>query len=484
MDLYTYLLSSTGNPIKPKRKGRKPKKAKKIKWGTPHPKGFKNYANKPTAKLDKLLTTLNSNLSVNKEDMKRKADLVQDYGYLMSIPEAKSIVNKNSNAPEFGYEDIKKEAADALAKGEIKETDIDEFVMNRAQEIQPERTVGGNQFNLDEVADNYGKKWESIDRELDDLLTTLNTGGGVETLRKEALRELKKKRGNLLMEGLQQEEFMLEGLTDTNKDFRNKFIDKFKEGQLSNYQKNISSFSAKLSQIDNQLEIKEMNTYDFNLEEAMKYSPQEAEQELNLLEKEMSEISTQTEQIQEQIQTEQPVEIQELGSVVEQIREAQDTLSLSRSNSALSRTSSRGETQAAPFEISAAPGTAAYYNERRRADPTAEMPFLPGLGMGYSWADIIPGAPKQNQIKEEWRLQAPQRAEQKIKEDQQKAAAEARERSNNRALRAAAAAAKEQKKAEKAAKKSKAGKKATKKQVEVYETEYPPMPPPMPPPSP
>lgn len=139
MDLYTYLLSSTGNPIKPKRKGRKPKKAKKIKWGTPHPKGFKNYANKPTAKLDKLLTTLNSNLSVNKEDMKRKADLVQDYGYLMSIPEAKSIVNKNSNAPEFGYEDIKKEAADALAKGEIKETDIDEFVMNRAQEIQPER---------------------------------------------------------------------------------------------------------------------------------------------------------------------------------------------------------------------------------------------------------------------------------------------------------------------------------------------------------
>lgn len=373
MDLYTYLLSSTGNPVKPKRKGRKPKKAKKIKWGTPHPKGFKNYANKPTAKLDKLLTTLNSNLSVNKEDMKRKADLVQDYGYLMSIPEAKSIVNKNSNAPEFGYEDIKKEAADALAKGEIKETDIDEFVMNRAQEIQPERMdYFGNQTNLDEVADNYGKKWESIDRELDDLLTTLNTGGGVETMRKEALSELKKKRRNLLMEGLQQEEFMLEGLTDTNKDFRNKFIDKFKEGQLSNYEKNISSFGAKLSQIDNQLEIKEMDTYGFNLEETLSYSPQEAEQELNLVEKEMSEISTQTEQLQEQIQTEQPVEIQELGSVVEQIREAQDTLSLSRSNSALSRTSSRGETQAAPAEISAAPADTLFEGHFRALEKEQE----------------------------------------------------------------------------------------------------------------
>ena len=451
MDLYTYLLSSTGNPIKPKRKGRKAKRAKKIKWGTPHPKGFKNYANKPTGKLDTLLTTLNSKLSVNTEDNKRKAELVQDYGYVMSIPEAQSIVNKNSNAPEFGYEDIKKEAADALAKGEIKETDIDEFTMNRAQEIQPERTVGSNQFNLDEVADNYGKKWESIDRELDDLLTTLNTGGGVETMRKEALRELKKKRRNLLMEGLQQEEFMLEGLTDTNKDFRNKFIDKFKESQLSNYQKNISSFGEKLSQIDTQLEIKEMDTYGFNLEETLSYSPQEAEQELNLVEEEMSEISA---------QTEQPVEIQELGSVVEQIREAQETLSLSRTNSALSRTSSRGETQAAPFEISAAPGTAAYYNERRRADPTAEMPFLPGLGMGYSWADIIPGAPKQNQIKEEWRLQAPQRAEQKIKEDQQKAAAEAM-----------VAAGKAERKAER---------KAAKKSRFKGKVKDPPMPPPSP----
>ena len=373
MDLYTYLLSSTGNPIKPKRKGRKAKKAKKIRWGTPHPKGFKNYANKPTAKLDKLLTTLNSNLSVNKEDMKRKAELVQDYGYLMSIPEAQSIVNKNSNAPEFGFEDIKKEAADALAKGEIKETDIDEFTMNRAQEIQPERMdYFGNQTNLDEVADNYGKKWESIDRELDDLLTTLNTGGGVETMRKEALSQLKTKRSNLLMEGLQQEEFMLEGLTDTNKDFRNKFIDKFKEGQLVNYQKNISSFGGKLSQIDTQLEIKERDTYNFNLEETMSYSPQEAEQELNLLEKEMNEISTQTEQIQEQIQTEQPVEIQELGSVVEQIREAQDTLSLSRSNSALSRTSSRGETQAAPAEISAAPADTLFEGHFRALEKEQE----------------------------------------------------------------------------------------------------------------
>ena len=458
MDLYTYLLSSTGNPIKPKRKGRKAKRAKKIKWGTPHPKGFKNYANKPTGKLDTLLTTLNSKLSVNTEDNKRKAELVQDYGYVMSIPEAQKIVNKNkllntnvSTDTAAGLADIKTDTAEALAKGEIKETDIDEFTMNRAQEIQPERTVGSNQFNLDEVADNYGKKWESIDRELDDLLTTLNTGGGVETMRKEALRELKKKRRNLLMEGLQQEEFMLEGLTDTNKDFRNKFIDKFKESQLSNYQKNISSFGEKLSQIDTQLEIKEMDTYGFNLEETLSYSPQEAEQELNLVEEEMSEISA---------QTEQPVEIQELGSVVEQIREAQETLSLSRTNSALSRTSSRGETQAAPFEISAAPGTAAYYNERRRADPTAEMPFLPGLGMGYSWADIIPGAPKQNQIKEEWRLQAPQRAEQKIKEDQQKAAAEAM-----------VAAGKAERKAER---------KAAKKSRFKGKVKDPPMPPPSP----
>jgi hypothetical protein len=460
MDLYTYLLSSTGNPIKPKRKGRKPKKAKKIKWGTPHPKGFKNYANKPTAKLDKLLTTLNSNLSVNKEDMKRKADLVQDYGYVMSIPEAKSIVNKNSNIPEFGYEDIKKEAAEAVAKGEIKETDIDEFVMNRAQEIQPERTSGGNQFNLDEVAEQYGKKWESIDRELDDLLTTLNTGGGVETMRKEALRELKKKRGNLLMEGLQQEEFMLEGLTDTNKDFRNKFIDKFKEGQLSNYQKNISSFGEKLYQIDEKLEIKEMDTYGFNQEETLSYSPQEAEQELNLLEKEMNEISTQTEQIQElgeiSTQTEQPVE---LSSVVEEIREARESLSLSRSNSALSRTPSISTAEIATQ--SATP-----------ADFLPVFVFPDGTPNNYFTGkqrqDLNTERRRQQGLPAEEPISAAEAAADKLEQAANNAAA--RERSNNNKLRAAAAAAKEQKKAEKAVKKSRFKGKV----------KDPPMPPPSP----
>tara|TARA_R110000851_G_scaffold23138_2_gene68049 strand:+ start:6058 stop:6957 length:900 start_codon:yes stop_codon:yes gene_type:complete len=287
MDLLSYL--QTGSQPKPIKK-RKGKKRKKIKWGTPHPKtGFKSFANKPTTQMDKLLTTITASLLQNPADKIRQKEALADYGYVMPIDEARAKVKKFSSAPDE-YEDLEEEAARKLAKGKIKEKDIDEFLMDRGQQESPLRAdYLGREYNLDQVANDYGKKWEVIDRELDDLFDTLNTGGGVETMRKEALQDLKKKRNDLFKQGLEQEEFMLIGLTDTNKTYRNKFKDTFGKGQLQEYQNNINMFAGRLGQIDDLLDIKREEAYDFDLKEAMDYSQQEAQEELNLLDLEIEE---------------------------------------------------------------------------------------------------------------------------------------------------------------------------------------------------
>ena len=287
MDLFNYL--QTGSQPKPIKK-RKGKKRKKIKWGTPHPKtGFKSFANKPTTQMDKLLTTITASLLQNPADKIRQKEALADYGYVMPIDEARAKVKKFSSAPDE-YEDLEEEAARKLAKGKIKEKDIDEFLMDRGQQESPLRAdYLGREYNLDQVANDYGKKWEVIDRELDDLLDTLNTGGGVETMRKEALQDLKKKRNDLFKQGLEQEEFMLIGLTDTNKTYRNKFKDTFGKGQLQEYQNNINMFAGRLGQIDDLLDIKREEAYDFDLKQAMDYSQQEAQEELNLLDLEIEE---------------------------------------------------------------------------------------------------------------------------------------------------------------------------------------------------
>ena len=287
MDLFNYL--QTGSQPKPIKK-RKGKKRKKIKWGTPHPKtGFKSFANKPTTQMDKLLTTITASLLQNPADKIRQKEALADYGYVMPIDEARAKVKKFSSAPDE-YEDLEEEAARKLAKGKIKEKDIDEFLMDRGQQESPLRAdYLGREYNLDQVANDYGKKWEVIDRELDDLFDTLNTGGGVETMRKEALQDLKKKRNDLFKQGLEQEEFMLIGLTDTNKTYRNKFKDTFGKGQLQEYQNNINMFAGRLGQIDDLLDIKREEAYDFDLKEAMDYSQQEAQEELNLLDLEIEE---------------------------------------------------------------------------------------------------------------------------------------------------------------------------------------------------
>ena len=290
MDLFTYL-SAKPKPSK-KRKGKKRKRGK-IKWGTPHPKtGFKSYANRPQTQMDKLLTTMTANLLQNPQDKARQKEILEDYGYVMPIEEAREKVKKLSSAPEDvagGKKELEEAAARKLAKGKIEEKDIDEFLMNKSMEGTPMRTdFFGKEYNLDEVADNYGKKWETIDRELKDLLNTLKSGGGVETMRKEALQDLKKKRNNLFVEGLQQEEFMLEGLTDTDKAYRNKFKDTFGKGQLVSYQSNINAFGEMMGEINNLLDIKQQEAYDFDLKEAMSYSPQEAQEELNLLNREIN----------------------------------------------------------------------------------------------------------------------------------------------------------------------------------------------------
>ena len=296
MDLFTYL-SSKPKPSK-KTKGKKRKRRGKLKWGTPHPKtGFKSYANKPQTQMDKLLTTMTANLLQNPADKARQQEVLKDYGYVMPIEEAKARVAKLSSAPE-GFEDVEAEAARKLAKGKIEEKDIDEFLMDRSFQQNPMRiTLTGEEYNLEEVANDYGKKWETINRELDELLDTLNTGGGIDTMRKEALQNLKKKRNDLFVQGLEQEEFMLEGLTDDNKDFRNKFKDTFGKGQVDIYQKNIDVFGGKILQIDNLLDIKQQEAYDFDLKEALSYSPQEAQEELNLLNREVEQLSPPTQQL-------------------------------------------------------------------------------------------------------------------------------------------------------------------------------------------
>ena len=287
MDLFNYL--QTGSQPKPIKK-RKGKRKGKVKWGTPHGKtGFKSFANKPTTQMDKLLTTITASLLQNPADKIRQKEALADYGYVMPIDEARAKVKKFSSAPDE-YEDLEEEAARKLAKGKIKEKDIDEFLMDRGQQESPLRAdYLGREYNLDQVANDYGKKWEVIDRELDDLLDTLNTGGGVETMRKEALQDLKKKRNDLFKQGLEQEEFMLIGLTDTNKTYRNKFKDTFGKGQLQEYQNNINMFAGRLGQIDDLLDIKREEAYDFDLKQAMDYSQQEAQEELNLLDLEIEE---------------------------------------------------------------------------------------------------------------------------------------------------------------------------------------------------
>lgn len=281
MDLFNYLQTGSQPKTTKKKKG---KRKGKVKWGTPHPKtGFKSFANKPTTQMDKLLTTITASLLQNPADKIRQKEALADYGYVMPIDEARAKVKKFSSAPDE-YEDLEEEAARKLAKGKIKEKDIDEFLMDRGQQESSLRAdYLGREYNLDQVANDYGKKWEVIDRELDDLFDTLNTGGGVETMRKEALQDLKKKRNDLFKQGLEQEEFMLIGLTDTNKDFRNKFKDTFGKGQLQEYQNNINMFAGRLGQIDDLLDIKREEAYDFDLKEAINYSPQEAQAQLNLL---------------------------------------------------------------------------------------------------------------------------------------------------------------------------------------------------------
>jgi len=296
MDLLSYL--QTGTKAKPPTKKRKGKKRKKIKWGTPHPKtGFKSFANKPTTQMDKLLTTITASLLQNPADKIRQQEVLKDYGYSIPIDEAREKIKKFSSAPE-GYEDLEEEAARQLAKGKIEEKDINEFLMDRSQQQNPIRyDMLGKEYNLDNVEEQYKEKWIGIDRELDDLLITLNTGGGVETMREEAIQDLKKKRNDIFVEALQQEEFMLEGLTDDNKDYRNKFIKTFKEGQVDFIGKNIDTFGSKILQIDNLLDIKKDNI-DFNINDTMNLSPQEAQQELNLVEQEIDQLSPPTQREQ------------------------------------------------------------------------------------------------------------------------------------------------------------------------------------------
>ena len=298
MDLYAYLQS--GKIPSTKKKGKKRKRAK-VKWGNRQPKGIKDYTTKPVAAIDKLLTTMTASLLQNPADKIRQQEVLKDYGYVMPIDEAKQKIKKFSSAPK-GYEDLEEEAARKLAKGKIEEKDIDEFLMDRGFQQNPIRyDMLGKEYNLDNVAEQYKEKWIGIDRELDDLLITLNTGGGVETMREEAIQDLKKKRNDIFVEALQQEEFMLEGLTDDNKDYRNKFIKTFKEGQVDFIGKNIDTFGSKILQIDNLLDIKKDNI-DFNINDTMNLSPQEAEQELNLVEQQIDQLSPPTQQPQPQPQ--------------------------------------------------------------------------------------------------------------------------------------------------------------------------------------
>ena len=70
----------------------------------------------------------------------------------------------------------------------------------------------------------------------------------------------------------------------------NKFIKTFKEGQVDFIGKNIDTFGSKILQIDNLVDLKKDNI-DFNINDTMNLSPQEAQQELNLVEQEIDQLS-------------------------------------------------------------------------------------------------------------------------------------------------------------------------------------------------
>jgi len=341
MDLFTYL-SAKPKPSK-KRKGKKRKRGK-IKWGTPHPKtGFKSYANRPQTQMDKLLTTMTANLLQSPQDKARQTNLLQDYGSLnigerlderlyyagLARPTKEQIL-KNDNLKQAAregrarfraFKEGKLDQFDAFIadtraddekqnfamKRFLKENPPQEFQYDEIEEIKlgPVKEAGeylpfsdttpsipeemrdevDSQMSfafsdITETASDYGKKWDIIDRELNDLADILRTNRA--TMRAEALQDLRKKRNNLLIQGLEQEEFILEGLTDTNVKKRNHFIDTFR-----NEGNRIENFKDKLGTIDNLLEI-EQEAYDFDLKEAMSYSPQEAQEELNLLNREIN----------------------------------------------------------------------------------------------------------------------------------------------------------------------------------------------------
>jgi len=312
MDLFTYLQS--GSKQSKKRKGKKRKRGK-IKWGTKHPNTkFKSYDTKPQSQMDRLLTTMTANLLQNPADKVRQKEVLADYGYVMPIDEARARVAKISSAPE-GYDEDEAIAARKLAKGKIKEEEIDEFLMDRGFQEQPMRAdYVGREYNLDDIANDYGKKWEMIDGEVSELLMTLMDDDNVDTMRKEALQDLKKKRNSLLQQALEQEEFMLIGLTDDSKTYRNKFKDTFGKGKLDDYQNNIDIFAGKIGEIDNLLDIKQEEAYEFDLKEAMSYSQQEAQEELNLLDREIDQLSPPTQQPQpQQPQPQQPTGPPNLG---------------------------------------------------------------------------------------------------------------------------------------------------------------------------
>ena len=52
--------------------------------------------------------------------------------------------------------------------------------------------------DITETANDYGKKWDIIDRELNDLANILRTSRPI--MRAEALQDLRKKRTNLLIQ--------------------------------------------------------------------------------------------------------------------------------------------------------------------------------------------------------------------------------------------------------------------------------------------
>tara|TARA_R110002012_G_scaffold6778_1_gene32468 strand:+ start:3949 stop:5052 length:1104 start_codon:yes stop_codon:yes gene_type:complete len=354
MDLYAYLQS--GKIPSTKKKGKKRKRGK-VKWGNRQPKGIKDYTTKPVAAIDKLLTTMTASLLQNPADKIRQSNLAQDYGNLnigerlderlyyagLARPTKQQILKNDNlkqsaregraryrafqegkldqfdtfiadtradndkqnvimrkflkeNPPQqFQYDEIEeiklgpvKEAGKYLPFSDTTEDNIpDEFISSVSSDMS--FAFSDSDYNLDNQAEQYKQKSLGIQRELDDLLDTLNTGGGIETMRKEAIQDLKKKRNDIFVEALQQEEFMLEGLTDDNKDYRDKFVNTFKKDIY-----NLDFWSKDIMEIDRLLDIEQKLTFDFNVNDTMNLSPQEAQQELNLVEQEINQLSAPT----------------------------------------------------------------------------------------------------------------------------------------------------------------------------------------------